>query len=179
MRWVLVHLVSAALSLGGLPALSQSEGPAHSEGFPYLLRLQRTIPGSASCVLLRNDGQFHLEQTHGDRTKVFEGTVSSSKLLEVQRILNEHGVPLLSQENPNSPGTTHVSEILQVSIFRIDHWQNLVFISNNSSQTVPTSLEPLTHWLDSLQKQPHQQFNEDESKNNCQSPREIKLKKRP
>ena len=179
MWWMLVHLVSAVLISGGLPARSQSQGPVHSDGFPYLLRLQRTIPGAASCVLLRNDGQFHLERTHGDRTKVFEGTLPASKLLRVHRILNDEGVSQLSQENPNSQGTTHVSEILQVSIFRTDHWQNLVFISHNGSQTVPASLEPLTHLLNSFEKQPHQQFNEDESKNNCQSPRQIRLKKRP
>lgn len=179
MRCMLVQLVSAVLISGGLLAFSQSQLRADPDGFPYLLRVQRTTPQAVLCVLLRREGQFHLEETHGDRTNVFEGTLPSSKLLKVQRMLDGDGVPLLSGEKSATPGTTHVSEILQVSIFRTDHWQNLIFINDNRGHTVPRSLEPLTNWLDTLHKQPHQRFNEDESKNNCQSPKKIELKKRP
>jgi hypothetical protein len=90
----------------------------------------------------------------------------------------DNGLSRLSQDNP-SPNTTRVSEILQVSIFRTDHWQNLVFMDDDGSQSVPRSLGPLLNWLDSLHTQPHRQLNEDESKNNCQSPKKIELKKRP
>jgi hypothetical protein len=178
-RFVLVHFVSAVLISFGLPAFSQSERPADSEISPYLMRVQRTTPGNAICVLLRHDGQFHLETTHGDRTKVLEGSLPSSELLKVQRMLYNDGLPRLSQETPGSPRMTRGSEVLQISIFRTDHWQNLIFMDDNGSQTVPRSLNPLLHWLDSLHKQPHQQMNEDESKNNCQSPKKIELKKRP
>ena len=179
MRPVLVPLVWSVLISGGLPAFSQGHPHGHSVGPPYLLRLQRITRGAAVCVLLGNDGQFHMEETHGTRTKVFEGTLPSSKLLKVRRMLEEHGVPHLSSDSSSSSGTTHVSQILQVSIFRTDHWQNLVFINQNGSHTVPRSLDPLLNWLDSLHKQPHQQINEDEGKNNCQSPKTIELKKRP
>jgi len=94
-------------------------------------------------------------------------------------MLYDAGLPWLTQETPGSPRMTRGSEVLQISIFRTDHWQNLVFMDDNGSQTVPRSLNPLLHWLDSLHKQPHQQMNEDESKNNCQSPKKIELKKRP
>jgi len=33
------------------------------------VHLQRSTPGNAICVLLRNDGQFHLETAHGNRTQ--------------------------------------------------------------------------------------------------------------
>jgi len=178
MRCVLVHFVSAVLISGGLPAFSQSERPADSEISRYLVRVQRTTPGNAICVLLRHDGQFHLETAHRDRTKVLEGSLPSSELLKVQRMLDNDGLPRLSQEKPGSPRMTRVSEILQISIFRTDHWQNLIFMDDNGSQTVPRSLDPLLNWLDSLHKQPHQQMNE-ESKNNCQSPKKIELRKRP
>jgi hypothetical protein len=72
-----------------------------------------------------------------------------------------------------------VSEILQISIFRTDHWQNLVFMNDNGSQSVPPSLGPLVNWLGSLHTQPHRELNEDEGKNNCQSPKNIELKTRP
>jgi hypothetical protein len=178
-RCVLVHFVSAVLISGGLTAFAQSERTATSETSPYLVRVQRTTAGNTVCVLLRQDGLFHLETSHGDRTKVSEGSLPSSELLKIQRMLDGDGLPQLSQDNPSSPNTTRVSEILQVSIFRTDHWQNLVFMDDNGSQSVPRSLGPLLNWLSSLHMQAHQQLNEDEGKNNCQSPKKIELKKRP
>ena len=115
---MLVHFVSAVLISGGLPAFSQSQPPTNPGSSPYLLRIQRTTPGSVICVLLRHDGQFHLEQTHGDHTKVFEGSLPSANLLKVQRMLDNDGLPLLSQGKSDSPKTTLLSEILQISIFR-------------------------------------------------------------
>ena len=176
---MLVHFVSAVLISGGLPVFAQSERPADSEVSLYLVRVQRATPENTICVLLRHDGQFHLETAHGDRIKVMEGSLSSSKLLKVQRMLDNDGLPRLSQEKPGPPKTTRVSEILQISIFHTDHWQNLIFMDDNGSHSVPRSLDPLLNWLDSLHRQPHQQLNEDESKNNCQSPKKIELKKRP
>ena len=176
---MLVYFVLAVLISGGLPAFAQSAHPADSETSPYLVRVQRTTPGNAIRVLLRQDGQFHLERSHGDRTKVSEGSLPSSELLRVQRMLDSDGLPQLSQDKSGSPKTTPVSEILQISIFRTDHWQNLVFIDGNGSQPVPRSLAPLVNWLGSLPMQPHRQLNEDESKNNCQSPKKIELKTRP
>ena len=86
------------------------------------------------------------------------------------------GSPKTSPRRRRRP---HVSEILQISIFRTDHWQNLVFIDDNGSQPVPRSLGPLVNWLNSLHVQPHRELNEDEGKNNCQSPKKIELTTRP
>jgi hypothetical protein len=176
---VLVHFVSAVLISGGLTAFAQSERPATSETSPYLVRVQRTTAGNTVCVLLRQDGRFHLETSHGDRTQVLEGSLPSAELLKVQRMLDSGGIPGPSQNQPALPKTTGLSEIVQISIFRTDHWQNSVFVDDNGSQSIPPSLGPLLNWLDSLHKQPHRQLNEDESKNNCQSPKMIELKKRP
>ena len=172
------HFVSAVLISGGLPAFAQSERPTASEISPYLLRVQRTTPGNTVCVLLRHDGQFHLETSHKDRTEVLEGPLPRTQLLKVQRMLDSEGLARLSHDNPGSP-KGRLSQILQISIFRTDHWQNLVFLDENGSQSVPRSLVPLLNWLGSLHTQPHQQLNEDESKSNCQSPEKIELKKRP
>jgi len=175
---VLLHFVSAVLISAGLPAFAQSERPADSAMSPYLVRVQRTTPGNAVCVLLRHDGQFHLETSHGHHTQVLEGSLPSSQVLKVRRMLDSDGIPGISQDKPGSPKAP-VSQILQISIFRTDHWQNLIFMDENGSQSVPRSFDPLLNWLDSLHTQPHRQLNEDESKNNCQSPEAIELKKRP
>ncbi|MGA9967116.1 MAG: hypothetical protein WBQ10_18100 [Terriglobales bacterium] len=108
-----------------------------------------------------------------------EGSLPSAELLKVQRMLDSDDLLRLSQDKPASPKTTHASEILQISIFRTNHWQNLVFMDDNGSQPVPRSLGPLVNWLNSLHAQPHRELNEDEGKNNCQSPKKIELKTRP
>ena len=176
---MLVHFVSAVLIVGSLPAFAQSERPAESGIVPYLVRVQRITGADTTCVLLRHDGQFHLETSHGERTKVLESSLARAELRKVQRMLDNDGLPRLSQDKPDSPKTTRVSEILQVSIFRTDHWQNLVFVDENGSQSVPRALGPLLNWLGSLHAKPHRQLDEDESKNSCQSPKKIELEKRP
>ena len=176
---MLVHFVSAVLISGGLTAFAQSARPANSEISPYLVRVQRTTPANTVCVLLRHDGRFHLETSHGDRTQVLEGSLPNAELLNVQRMLDSDGIPGLSQDQPALPKTTRLSEIVQISIFRTDHWQNLVFVDDNGSQSIPPSLGPFLNWLGSLHMQAHQQLNEDEGNNNCQSPKKIELKTRP
>jgi hypothetical protein len=108
-----------------------------------------------------------------------EGSLPSAELLKVQRMLDSDGLPRLSEDKPASPKTTHVSEILQISIFRTDHWQNLVFMNDNGSQSVPPSLGPLVNWLGLDTHATPPQLNEDEGKNNCQSSKKIELKTRP
>jgi hypothetical protein len=178
-RGMMVYFVFAILILGGLPALAQSERPSDSAVSPYLLRVQRTTPGNTVCVLLRQDGQFHLERSHKDRTEVLEGSLPRSQLLKVRRMLDSDDIPRLSHDQSGSPKTTRVSQILQISIFRADNWQNLIFMDENGSQSVPRSLSPLLNWLGSLHKQPHQELDADKGKNNCQSPNKIELTKRP
>jgi hypothetical protein len=175
----LVRLLSAVLITGTLPAFCQSSPPIHSATPVYLLRIQRTTPEAVNCLLLRNDGEFHLETSHRDETKVFEGLLPNASLQKVQRMLDNSDLQRLSQIQSNAPGKTEASEILQVSIFRTDHWQNLVYVTDNAGQRLPQSLAPLADWLNALHKEPHRQLSEDEHKNNCQSPAKIELKRRP
>lgn len=139
-RRAFIHLVYASLISS---AIAQNARPPHSAISPYLVRLQRITPGNTICALLRQDGQFHLETSHRDRTTVFEGSLGSSELLKVRQMLDSGGIPGLSQDKPGSTKPTRVSQIVQISIFRTDHWQNLVFMDDNGSRSVPRSLDPL------------------------------------
>jgi hypothetical protein len=47
-------------------------------------------------------------------------------------MLDSDGIPRLSEDKPASPKTTRVSQILQIGIFRTDHWQNLVFVDETA-----------------------------------------------
>ncbi len=150
---MLVHFVSAVLISGGLPAFAQSEHPASSEISSYLVRVQRTTPGNTVCVLLRQDGRFHLETSHGDRTQVLEGSLPNAELLKVQRMLDSDGIPGLSKDQLALPKTTRLAEIAQISIFHTDYWQNPAFVDDNGSQSIPPSLALLLNWLGSLHTQ--------------------------
>lgn len=178
MRSILIHFVSAVAFSGSLLAFPQADHPANTETSLYLMRVQRKTQENSICVLLRHDGQFHAETTHGDHIKVMEGSLPGSELLKVQQMLDSDGLPRLSEEKLASPKTTPL-EVLQISIFRTDHWQNLIFMADKDSQTAALrSLNPLLKWVESLPRQSHRDMNEDES-NNCQSPKKIELKTRP
>jgi hypothetical protein len=178
-RGAFIHFISAVMFSGSLLAFSQSDHPANSETSLYLMRVQRKTEENSICVLLRRDGQFHAETVHGDHIKVMEGSLPGSELLRVQRMLDSNGLPTLSSEKLAAPKTTSPLEVLQISIFRTDHWQNLIFMADKDNQTAALrSLNPVLKWVESLPKQSHRDMNEDES-NNCQSPKKIELKTRP
>jgi hypothetical protein len=60
-------------------------------------------------------------------------------------ILDSDGLPRLVHDPPALPKTTVMSEILQISIFRTDHWQNLIFMDDDGGPFVPPSLFPLVN----------------------------------
>jgi hypothetical protein len=178
-RCILIHFASAVAFSGSLLAFSQADHPANAETSLYLMRVQRKAEKNSICVLLRHDGQFHLETAHGDRITVMEGSLPGPELLKVQQMLDSDGLPKLSSEKLAPPRTTRPLEVLQISIFRTDHWQNLIFMADKGSQTATLrSLNPLLKWVESLSRQSHHIMDEDES-NNCQSPKKIELKTRP
>jgi hypothetical protein len=178
MRCILIHFVSAVAFWGSLLAFSQADHPTNTETSLYLMRVQRKAQEDSICVLLRHDGQFHAETTHGDHIKVMEGSLPGPELLKVQQMLDSDGLPKLTSEKLAPPRTTRPLEVLQISIFRTDHWQNLIFMADKGSQTgTLRSLNPLLKWVESLPRKSHLVMNEDDS-NNCQSPKKIELKTR-
>jgi hypothetical protein len=174
-RWVLAVMISTSLF-----AYRQAGHLANSEASSYLLRVQRTTRGESSiCVLLRHDGQFHVETIHDDRIQVMEGGLPEPDLIKVQQMLDNDGLRPLSSGNVASPSTPPAFEIVQISIFRTDHWQNLIFSADKDVQTAARqSLNPLLKWVEALPRHAQRVLTEDES-NNCQSPKKIELKTRP
>lgn len=166
-------------SLLALILVSSASGQTYSPNYPYLLRLDHYTFEDHSCVLLQKTGAFHLEVEHGDEVKVFEGTIDSGKLVEIQRELNSDPLDDLSQQRIEEPilnGSPF--DKLQVTIFRGDRWQDLFFRSGDSQQPFKKSLQPLVRWLDGLHKLPHRELSEDAGKNNCLPRTAIALSKR-
>ena len=146
--------------------------------YPYLLRLEHSSFEGHSCALLQNTGAFHLEVTHDDDIKVFEGTIATNDLLKIESDLQSQALLDLSQQQIEEPLIRARYDQLQVTIFRSDGWQDLFFRSSDSQQPFKQWLQSLAHWLDNLHKMPHHELSEDEGKNNCLPPRVIALKRR-
>jgi hypothetical protein len=150
---------------------------AASSSYPYLLRLEHDNSEDRVCVLLQRSGSFHLEMAQGDGTRIFEGSVGTNKVAELERDLDSPALATLSQKQIEEP-LMRSHDLLQVNVFRADHWQDLLFQSRESQEPFEHSLQPLVRWLHTLHKLPHQEFSEDAARNNCLPPRKIVLKKR-
>jgi hypothetical protein len=145
----------------------------------YLLRLERANSQGNACVLLQKTGFFHLETDRDERARVFEGTIAANQLSEIERALNDSSLASLTQRQIEEPLMNARRDTLQLHIFRGDHWQDLLFESSDSQEPFKHSLTILTGLLNDLGKWPHQEFTEEEGRNNCLPPKPIKLKKRP
>lgn len=151
---------------------------ADLSSYPYLLRLEHDNSEDRLCVLLRQSGSFHLEMVQGEGTRILEGTIGTNELAELERDLDSRTLATLSQAQIEEP-LMRRHDMLQINVFRTDHWQDLLFQSRESQEPFQQSLQPLIRWLHNLHKLPHQEFSEDAARNNCLPPRKIVLRKRP
>jgi hypothetical protein len=156
----------------------QSAPRPGSANYTYLMHLETMNFDNQTCVLLQANGQFHLEEERGDRTKVFEGTLSEAKLLETQNIINNDGLRSLTQKQITLLKGNILLDELRIDIFRGDHWQVLFFPDNTTRKPFESAVAPIVTWLATLRKEPHQELTEDEGKNDCRFPKRIVLKRR-
>src|ERR1700680_3397000 len=94
-KWLLCVLVSIC-AVPSVVTWSQSSG-TESPGF--LLRLERQTRDEDVCMLVRRDGQFHLERIAlgFDRSRVFEGTFPPADVSELEQMLNNEKLKDLTQ----------------------------------------------------------------------------------
>ena len=169
--WRMRHLIF--LIITGICSFAQAD----SSSYPYLLRLEHDNSEDRLCVLLQTSGAFHLEMEQGDSTRIFEGTVGTKELEHLERDLDHDALTALSQQQIEEP-LMRSRDMLQINVFRTDHWQGLLFQSRESQEPFQQSVQPLIRWLHNLHKLPHQEFSEDAARNNCLPPKTIALKKR-
>jgi hypothetical protein len=171
-------LVPLTLFLFGISALTAfAQESAAPQSPSYLMRMERIRPGDDVCVLVRGDGQYHLEHQFREEIQIYEGTLTTDDLQGIERILDGDELFHLSQKNIAVPLIAMADE-LDLSIARPGSWQNLSFPDPGTRKPYDDSLAPLMKWLDELHKQKHVRLNEDEGKNNCLPPGEIALQKR-
>jgi hypothetical protein len=168
-------LVGLCLLVFYLHASAQDSVADQFANYPYLLRLEHTTKGSRACVLLRRNGGFHLENTHGDETQVSEGQIPDGELVTLKQALNNEDLQQISQQKIIPPLLDTTVDQVQVNAVRTDHWQNLYFADATSQLPFTTALKPLLAWMRALQNEPHRALTEDEGKNNCLTPKKLRL----
>ncbi len=145
---------------------------------PYLLRMERLRSDQDVCVLVRRDGQYHLERLHPYGIRVFEGELPNGALGSLENLLTKDRLFQLQQSDIAVPHTTGDMDQLFVSVLRPAHWQNLEFDSAESRKPYEEFLNPLLKWLDDLQKEKAKELTEESGRNNCLPAREVKLQTR-
>src|ERR1700722_9500300 len=116
-----------ACAAGNLWAQAPSAPQAKTEA-AYLLRLERVRNREGVCVLLRGDGQYHLERHTADKVRVFEGDLESGELHRLVRIVSGDQLFLLEQKQITDPMLRSDDDQVRLAVLRpLDEWQDLVF----------------------------------------------------
>jgi len=145
---------------------------------PYLLRMEQLQADKDVCVLVRRDGQYHLERLHPYGMGVSEGKLSNGELASLETLLTKDRLFQLQQSDLAGPNAAENLDKLFVSVLRPGHWQNLEFDSARSRKPYEEFLSPLLKWLDDVQKKKAKKMTEGSSRNNCLPPKEITLQTR-
>lgn len=159
-------------------ALATAEEQAVTTPAPYLLRMERLRSDQDVCVLLRRDGQYHLERLHPYGIRVFEGKLPNRALASLENLLTRDELFRLEQSDIHVPLITGDLDQFFFSVLRPTHWQNLEFDSAESRKPYDELLHPLLKWLDDLQKEKAKELLEESGRNNCLPLGEIQLKTR-
>jgi hypothetical protein len=160
----------------GLRVSAQDDAAAQFANYPFRLRLEHVSENSSVCVLLRSDGQYHLEHTRGDEILVAEGRLGESDLARLNLALDSDQLQQISQQKIVAPLMYSSYDQLQLNVFRKDHWQNLQFPDATTQRAYQAAIRPILTWLNELPNAPHRQLSEDEGKNNCLTPEKLHLK---
>ncbi len=152
-RWMFCLLLLVMAHFGAL-AWGQTEEPDRSG---FLVRMERQTRDEDVCILVRRDGQFHLERIAlgVDRSRVFEGAFPSSVISELEQMLDADELQQLSQSNIKMALVGEELDHVLLAIRRSNGWQSLNFPTGASRKPFRKSLEPLVKWLERNEQQPH------------------------
>lgn len=161
------------------PATGQTPATPPKDSDIYILQLQRVQAGQDTCILVRNDSEYHYERETREKVEIFEGTFEPSGTLVLRGIVNDEAIKSLTQDKIVEPIIRREADLVSIALLRPSGWQYLRFPDLTSRTPFNKSLDPLLELVAALHKQPHTLLPESTSRNNCLSPGEIALKKRP
>ena len=129
--FILTLLFACSLVLVGLA--SSQVTPSQ-----YLVRLEHQTREENVCMLVQKDGHYHLERTAMGHPRVFEGTLESPALAELEAHLNAQQIVDLKQSQIDAAAGEDMDQVM-ITI-RAAGWQKLIFpraarAVNRSSRT--------------------------------------------
>ena len=146
----------------------------------YLLRMERQRGLEDACILLRSDGPYHLERDVGDKVEVYEGDLPADNLRQIEHWVSADELFHLTQDKIVAPIFSHGKDALILAVNRPGRWQNLAFPAPTTWQPFEQSVSPLADWFDAMLSAKHRvKLREEQARNNCIPPREIKFSARP
>ncbi len=126
-----------------------SQATSSIGSFP--VRMERQTREENVCMLLQQDGHYHLERIVTGRPRVFEGTLEPSAVSELQPLLNQ--LASLKQAQIETSLVSEDMDQFVIAINRSNGWQSLRFPSGKSRKPYKTTMDPLVKWLDRNKQQ--------------------------
>src|SRR5437868_14152061 len=125
-RFPVRKLCTFSLSLLSISVLGVLS-PAQTSGSAYIARLERQTREENVCMLVQQNGQYHLERTAAGRARVFEGFLEASAIGELRTLLNAQGIVDLKSSQIDMTQTGGEADQVMITIPRATGWQKLTF----------------------------------------------------
>jgi hypothetical protein len=159
-----------------LPAAAQDANPPTPA---YLLRMERQRGLEDACILVRSDGPYHMERDNGEKVDVYEGNLPEDALQRIEHWVGADELFQLTQDKIIAPVFGQGKDAVILAVNRPGRWQNLAFPTPSNWQPLQQSVVPLAKWFDEMLDAKHRvKLREEEARNNCIPPREIKFSTR-
>ncbi|HLX85101.1 MAG TPA: hypothetical protein VKR59_14465 [Terriglobales bacterium] len=178
MKPISATLCLLVLSAGALFSQAASSSQT-SKDAAYLMRLERIRHGEDVCVLVRGDGQYHLEFQSFGSIKIFEGELDADGIRQAIRLVSTDQLFDLEQKQIAEPLLTADNDEVMLAVLRPrDTWQQLTFPDSPSRKPYDESLVPLLDWFDRVQKRKGRKLSEEAGRNSCLPPRNLEFSAR-
>jgi hypothetical protein len=132
-----------------------------------------------ACILVRSDGPYHLERDVGDKVDVYEGDLAADNLRQIEHWVSADELFQLTQDKIVAPIFSQGKDAVILAVNRPGRWQNLAFPAPTTWKPYHQSVAPLADWFDAMLSAKHRvRLREEQARNNCIPPREIKFSSR-
>src|SRR5437868_4181190 len=151
-RLLLLNILCSVLT--ALTALGQAL--ASTESAP-LMRMERQTRDEDVCILVRGDGQYHLERVALGlgKSRVFEESFPADSVSQLEQMLNVDELKQISQNQIKMELVGEDLDHVLLAINRPNGWQSLNFPTGKSRKPFRNSVDPLVKWLERSMQQPH------------------------
>src|SRR3989442_15970668 len=143
MRWMILPFLLCSIGL----AFGQDAPTSQTGAIPYFLRLERLRPYVDVCILVRSDGQYHLEILEREKIRILEGTLSTTVLDGLKQTASSEKLIELQQQDIRTPLVESGKDEGLVSNLRLGRWQKLKISGEPTHGPYREVIEPFLKWL--------------------------------